>query len=132
MKILILFFLGFIAILSTFYIISPTEFQLSSFNQVFAQSEDKNKNFDDAKTTYSSDTTTKENNGENKNFDEAILSQSSDTSTIANQNNKTSYIGRLSPSEFPKIHPAIIQILENANPKAMAKIYGASIENDHL
>ena len=97
MKILILFFLGFIAILSTFYIISPTEFQLSSFNQVFAQSEDKNKNFDDAITTHSSETDTsektKENNGKTINFDEAIQSLSSDTSTIGNKNkDKTSGI----------------------------------------
>ncbi len=163
MKMTFLFFLGLIAILSTFYIINPTELQLSSFSQVFAQSEDKNNNFDDAKTIHSSQTITsektrinniqeknfddtkiipssdtatkeksKDKNGENRNFDEAILSQSSDTSTIANQNNKTSFIGRLAPSEFTKIHPAITQILEHANPKAMAKIYGASIENDRL
>jgi len=163
MKSAFLFFFGLIAILSAFYLINPTELQLSSFNQVFAQSEGKNKNFGDAITIHSSETNTNEKtrinniqeknfddtkiipssdtatkeksqdkNGENRNFDEATISQSSDTSTIANQNNKTSFIGRLAPGEFTKIHPAITQILEHANPKGMAKIYGASIENDTL
>ena len=109
MKSLILFLLGLMVILSAFYLINPTELQISSFNQVFAESEDKN--FRDAKTTYSSDTATKytsqDDSGKNKNFDEAILSQSSDTSTKANQNYETSYMGRQTPSEFTKIHPVI-------------------------
>ena len=138
MKFLFLFFIGLITVfLSGFYLINPTEFQISNFNQVFAQSEEKNKNFDQAITTHSSKTLTgektKKDNSKNKNFDEAILSHSSDTSTtIGNKNKeKTPFIGRLG-IDHPKIHPAITQILENANPKALAKIYGASIENDHL
>jgi len=164
MKSLILFFLGLFTILSAFYLINPTELQLSSFNQVFAQSEDRTKNFDDAKTihssqtitsektriniiqeknfddiiiTYTSDTSTTEkstdDNAKNMNFDEATLTQSSDTSTLANQDKgNVSFFGRSHPSEYTKIHPAITQILEHANPKAMAKIFGASIDNDHL
>jgi len=223
MKSSYLFLLGLMGILlSTFYLIGPTEFQISNFNQVFAQSEDKNKSFDDAITTLSSATETsektkknntqeksfddaittlssatetsektkknntqeksfddaiatpsndianteshddidKKNNTQeksfddaittpsndianteshddidkNKNFDEAILSHSSDTSSLAKQNKdyKTSFIGRPPASESTKIHPAITQILQHANPKAMAKIYGASIDNDHL
>jgi len=102
MKFLFLFFIGLITVLlSGFYLINPTEIQISNFNQVFAQSEDKNKNFDKAITTHSSETLSKEktkkDNSKNKNFDEAILSHSSDTSTTTgNKNkNKTPFIGRL-------------------------------------
>jgi len=192
MKSSYLFFLGLIAVLlSALFLINPMEFQISNFNQVFAQSEEKNKNFDDAITSHSSGTITgekikkdnapkknfddaivtylsetvtgektkkdnapkknfddtiisqssdaapkeksKDDNDKNRNFDEAILTHSSDTSSIVKQNkDKTSFIGRLPTSEYIKIHPAITQILEHANPKAMAKIYGASIDNDHL
>jgi len=190
MNSLFLFFLGLtVILLSAFFIINPAEFQISNFNQVFAQSEGKIKNFDDAKTTHSSETSTREtknntaqeknfddaittyssetvtretknntppkknfddtiispsmdpvtkeksidNIGIDRNFDEATLSQSSDTSTLANKNKgKPSLIGRSPTSEFAKIHPAITQILEHANPKALAKIYGASLENDQL
>ena len=80
-----LFFFGFIAILSAFYLINPTELQLSSFNQVFAQSEDKNKNFDNARTIHSSETITNEktriNNIQEKNFDDIIITNTNDTST---------------------------------------------------
>jgi len=138
MKFLFLFFIGLITVfLSGFYLIHPTEIQISNFNQVFAQSEEKNKNFDEAITTHSSDTAirdkSKDDNGKNKNFAEAFLSQSSDTSTNIGSKNKdkTSFIGRIS-TDYPKIHPAITKILEHTNPKAMAKIYGTSIENDRL
>ena len=69
MKTAFLFFFGLIAILSAFYLINPTELQLSSFNQVFAQSEDKNKNFDDATTIHSSETITSEKTSINKNLE---------------------------------------------------------------
>jgi len=164
MKSLILFFLGLITISSSFYLINPTELQLSSFYQVFAQSEDRTKNFDDAITIHSSETISsektriniiqeknfddiiitntsdistneksKDDTGKTRNFDEAIQSQSSDTSTMGNKNkDKTSFIGRLSSGESSKIHPAISHILKHSNPQDMAKIFDASIENDHL
>jgi len=138
MKFLFLFFIGLITVfLSGFYLINPTDFQISNFNQVFAQSEEKNKNFDKALTTHSSETLSKEktkkDNSKNKNFDKAILSDSSDTSTTTGNKNKdkTSFIGRHT-IDHPKIHPAITQILEHANPKAMAAIYGVNIENDRI
>ncbi len=139
MKLSFLFFIGLIAVLlSAFYIINPNEFQISNFNEVFAQSEGKNKNFEDAKTIHSSETNTNlksaNNNSQVKNFDDVIISQSNDTSITPDNKNKgkTFLPGRLSTSENPKIHSAITHILENANPKAIAKIYGASIDKDHL
>jgi hypothetical protein len=43
-------------ILSTFYIIVPDNFQILNINDVFAQSDGKNKNFENGKTTSSSET----------------------------------------------------------------------------
>jgi len=134
MKFSIYLFFGLIAVLSGFYLISPSEFQISNFNQVFAQSEDKNNNFEDIIITQSSKTTTnekiKDNDGENRNFQEAILSQSSDTSTTLENKEKISF-WRFT-NESPKIHPAIIHILKQTNPQAMAKTFGASIDNDKI
>jgi len=99
-----------------------------NFNEVFAQSEGKNKNFKDGATIHSSETSakikTKVNNSQEKFLEETILFHSSETSTtIGNKNkDKTPFIGRPPASESAKIHPAITQILEHANPKALAKI----------
>ncbi len=86
MKSSLLFFLGLITILfSAVYLINPSEFQISNFNQVFAQPEDKNKNFDDALTIHSSETVThetKNNSNREKIFDDAITIHSSDTASI--------------------------------------------------
>jgi hypothetical protein len=139
MKFSNLFFVGLTAaILSIFCIITPADFQTFNFNEAFAQSEGKNKNFEDAKTIHSSETSTNlnstDNNSQKKNFDEPIFSQSSDISTtVGNKSkDKTFFPERFSTSENPKIQFAITHILENANPKAMAKIYGASLDNDLL
>jgi len=138
MKSFFLIFLGLIGVLlSAFYIFDPAEFQISNYPQVFAQSEGNNKNFEDAKTSHSSETSitlnTKENNSMAKIFGESILSPSSDTSTITKQNKeKKSYIGRPLGGESTKIHPAITKIFEHADPRALAKIYGATLDKDKL
>jgi subtilisin family serine protease len=45
---------------------------------------------------------------------------------------KEFFIKRTPSSENPKIHHAITHILEHSNPKAIAKQYGASVEDEHL
>jgi hypothetical protein len=119
MKISVLFFIGLTAaILSIFYIITPADFQTFNFNEVFAQSEGKNKNFEDAKTIHSSETNTNlnstnnnsqkktlddtttnstetntnlnstSNNSQRENLDDVVLSQSNDTSITPDNKNK--------------------------------------------
>ena len=49
MKYWIFFTIGsMVILLSTLYMTEQTEFQITNFNQVFAQSENKIKNFDDS------------------------------------------------------------------------------------
>ena len=134
MKFSIYLFFSLIAVLSGFYLISSSEFQISNFNQVFAQSEENNKNFVNTIITHSSKTANekiKNNDGETQNFDNAIQSQSSDTSTTIGNKEKIFSL-RLATNESPKIHPAIVHILKNANPQALAKTFGASVENDKI
>ena len=129
---------GIITVTLAAFFMTTDYFQISIFNEVFAKSEEKNKNFEDEIITQSSDTSTKQktksNNSQGKIFDDATISQSSDTSTtIGNKNkDKASFIKRPFAGENPKIHSAITHILEHANPKAIAKKYGASLENDQL
>ena len=142
-------------LLSAFYV--TDSIQNPNF-EVFAQSVEKNKNFEDAVATHSSETNTNLNSNStqvnttanstetntnlnpNSNstqileIDESVQSQSNQTSTkIENKDNdNTHFIGRSSVSENTKIHPAITQILNHANPKSMAKIFDASIDGDQL
>jgi subtilisin family serine protease len=74
--------------------------------EVFAQSDNSNKGFDNAKETHSSDTSIK-----NQNKNPAIL--------------------RLD-NEDSKVHPQISKILQHANPNAMAKILGSPMDGDKL
>ena len=114
-------------ILSTFYIIIPDNSQIFNFKDVFAQSDGDNKNFENGETTPSSETSpklkTKIKNFQGNFSNNTDLSHSSETSTTIENTNKDkkSIIGRLS-TEHTKIHPAITQIFEHADPKAMAKI----------
>ena len=91
---------GIITVTLAAFFMTTDYFQISIFNEVFAKSEEKNKNFEDEIITQSSDTSTKQktksNNSQGKIFDDATISQSSDTSTtIGNKNkDKASFIKR--------------------------------------
>jgi len=93
-----------------------------SFSEnVFAQSENKNLN---------ENSNVNPKNNDKNNFDGATVNPSSETaSTIGN---KYKEISLRYSTHIPKVDNAITRILENANPKAIAKLYGAQLEDDSL
>jgi hypothetical protein len=90
-------------ILSSSFLITENLQQIN--REVFAQSDNANKDFKNAKEIHSSQTGTKNMN----------------TQPIVKFDNKDS-----------KIHPQISKILQHANPNAMAKILGSQMDGDKL
>ncbi|MGD2107643.1 MAG: hypothetical protein PVH93_08580, partial [Nitrosopumilaceae archaeon] len=127
MKSLFILF-GLIAVIAGFYLAYPEDFQSMQFNQVFAQSE--NKKFEEATTAQSSDTSTYAKSNNNKSQADLIGSQSNGTATEKGKIDNEAPYGK--SLQHPKIHPAVTNILDNANPMAMAKIYGAQMDDDQL
>ena len=93
----------------------------SYLENVSAQPE--NKNHDENSTIIS------KNNNKN-NFGGAIVSPSSETASTTG--NKYKEISLRYNNHIPKVDNAITKILENANPKAIAKLYGAELGDDSL
>lgn len=114
MKLSLVFLASVILALSAVFIAS-----YSFLDPVLAQPEDKNPS-ENSNSHFQNDEV----------FAGAAVSLSSDTaSTIGNKDKEL--IGRQN-AKNPKIHPAITQILENANPEAMAQILGAELDGNQL
>jgi subtilisin family serine protease len=119
---------GLIAIMSGLYLTSSENFESLQLTQVFAQSE--NKKFENATTIQSSATGTDIKSKENKSQNPSNNSQSNGPPIEPGSEDKETFRGK--SFQHPKIHPAVSTILENANPKAMAKLLGAEMDDDQL
>jgi subtilisin family serine protease len=105
------------------YYLSSENLQTFNYNEVFAQADNTNQNFENNIIVLSSDTNPSDTNPSDTN--------PSDTNPRKNNNKNNPILIRTDTTET-KIHYKVSKILQNANPKAMAKLMNTPMYEDKL